>query len=61
MSMRASAELRTGAVPEGSKLQAPTKQFIWFEHSGHVPYDFESTRLNTVIVDKVLAETVAQQ
>jgi proline iminopeptidase len=24
-----------------NKLQAPGKQFIWFEHWGHPPYDFE--------------------
>jgi pimeloyl-ACP methyl ester carboxylesterase len=40
-----------------NKLQAPTKEFIWFEHSGHVPYDFEPSRFNALMVDKVLAET----
>jgi pimeloyl-ACP methyl ester carboxylesterase len=41
-----------------NKLQAPGKQFIWFEHSGHPPYDFEPTRFNALMVDKVLAETL---
>jgi hypothetical protein len=40
-----------------NKLQAPGKQFIWFEHSGHPPYDFEPTRFNALMLDKVLAET----
>jgi pimeloyl-ACP methyl ester carboxylesterase len=44
-----------------NKLQAPGKQFIWFEHSGHPPYDFEPTRFNAFMVDKVLAETWTQQ
>jgi len=44
-----------------NKLQAPSKQFIWFEHSGHPLYDFEPTRFNAFMVDKVLAETWTQQ
>jgi pimeloyl-ACP methyl ester carboxylesterase len=36
-------------------LQAPRKEFIWFEHSGHTPWTSEPTKFTDVIVNKVLA------
>jgi pimeloyl-ACP methyl ester carboxylesterase len=37
------------------RLQAPHKEFIWFEHSGHTPWTSEPTKFTDVIVNKVLA------
>lgn len=38
-------------------LDAPHKELIWFEHSGHNPWVTESDRFVDVTVNKVLAET----
>jgi pimeloyl-ACP methyl ester carboxylesterase len=38
-------------------LQAPHKEIIWFEHSGHTPWTREPDRFVEVIVNKVLKET----
>ena len=38
-------------------LDAPHKQIVWFEHSGHTPWVSESERFVQVMVDTVLAET----
>jgi pimeloyl-ACP methyl ester carboxylesterase len=38
-------------------LDAPHKEIIWFEHSGHTPWVSESDRFVQVMVDTVLAET----
>jgi len=38
-------------------LDAPHKQIVWFEHSGHTPWVSESDRFVQAMVDTVLAET----
>jgi pimeloyl-ACP methyl ester carboxylesterase len=38
-------------------LDAPHKQIVWFEHSGHTPWVSESDRFVRVIVDTVLEQT----
>ena len=38
-------------------LDAPHKEIIWFEHSGHSPWIDESGKLYDVMVNKVLPET----
>lgn len=38
-------------------LNAPYKEFIWFEYSGHNPWVTESTEFVDVVVNKVLSET----
>lgn len=38
-------------------LNAPHKEFIWFEYSGHNPWVTESTEFVDVVVNKVLSET----
>jgi pimeloyl-ACP methyl ester carboxylesterase len=38
-------------------LQAPHKELIWFDHSGHNPWVSESAAFVDVVVNKVLAET----
>jgi pimeloyl-ACP methyl ester carboxylesterase len=38
-------------------LDAPHKQIVWFEHSGHTPWVHESARFVQVMADKVLAQT----
>jgi pimeloyl-ACP methyl ester carboxylesterase len=38
-------------------LDAPHKELIWFEHSGHNPWVTESTRFIDMIVNKILTET----
>lgn len=38
-------------------LEAPHKQIVWFEHSGHTPWVSESERFMQVMVDTVLAQT----
>lgn len=40
-----------------NKLQAPTKELIWFENSGHSPLYYEPSKFNGLLVSKVLAET----
>jgi pimeloyl-ACP methyl ester carboxylesterase len=38
-------------------LEAPHKELIWFERSGHNPWVTESARFADVVVNKVLAQT----
>jgi len=38
-------------------LEAPHKEIVWFEHSGHNPWISESDRFVQVMVDTVLAQT----
>jgi pimeloyl-ACP methyl ester carboxylesterase len=38
-------------------LNAPHKELIWFEHSGHNPWVTESAAFVDVVVNKVLPET----
>jgi len=38
-------------------LEAPHKEIVWFEHSGHNPWVSESARFVEVMVDTVLAQT----
>ncbi len=38
-------------------LDAPHKEIVWFEHSGHTPWVHESTRFVQVMVDTVLGQT----
>jgi pimeloyl-ACP methyl ester carboxylesterase len=38
-------------------LQAPHKQIVWFERSGHTPWVSEADRFVQVMVDTVLAQT----
>ena len=38
-------------------LEAPHKEIVWFEHSGHTPWVSESDRFVQVMVDTVLAQT----
>jgi pimeloyl-ACP methyl ester carboxylesterase len=38
-------------------LNAPHKEIVWFEHSGHTPWVSESGRFVQVVVDTVLAQT----
>ncbi len=40
-----------------SLLEAPHKEIVWFEHSGHTPWVHESGRFVQVMVDTVLAQT----
>jgi pimeloyl-ACP methyl ester carboxylesterase len=40
-------------------LDAPHKEIVWFEHSGHTPWVHESERFVQVMVDTVLAQTQA--
>ncbi len=39
------------------RLEAPHKEIVWFEHSGHTPWVSESSRFVDVMVDTVLAQT----
>jgi pimeloyl-ACP methyl ester carboxylesterase len=41
-------------------LDAPHKEIVWFEHSGHNPWVSESDRFAEVMVDTVLAQTQGQ-
>jgi pimeloyl-ACP methyl ester carboxylesterase len=41
-------------------LDAPHKQIVWFEHSGHTPWVSESARFVQVMADTVLAQTQQQ-
>lgn len=48
----------TGLVEQyAAGLQAPHKEIVWFEHSGHTPWVSESGRFVAVMVDTVLAQT----
>jgi pimeloyl-ACP methyl ester carboxylesterase len=38
-------------------LDAPHKEIVWFEHSGHTPWVHESARFVQEMVDTVLAQT----
>lgn len=38
-------------------LDAPNKEIVWFEHSGHTPWVSESDRFVEAMVDTVLAQT----
>jgi pimeloyl-ACP methyl ester carboxylesterase len=38
-------------------LQAPHKEIVWFEHSGHTPWTREPDRFVEVVVNNVLKET----
>ncbi|KNY30331.1 alpha/beta fold hydrolase [Pseudobacteroides cellulosolvens] len=38
-------------------LEAPKKEFIWFEYSAHFPFYEEPETFNSVLIDKVLAQT----
>ena len=38
-------------------LQAPHKEIVWFEHSGHTPWISESARFVDVVVNRVLPAT----
>lgn len=38
-------------------LEAPHKEIVWFEHSGHTPWTREPERFVDVVVNKVLVET----
>jgi len=38
-------------------LDAPDKDFIWFERSGHNPWVTEPSRFVDVMVNKILKET----
>jgi pimeloyl-ACP methyl ester carboxylesterase len=39
-------------------LEAPHKEIVWFEHSGHTPWVSESDRFVQTMVDTVLAQTL---
>ena len=40
-------------------LEAPRKQLIWFEHSGHNPMHEDAARFNALMVDVLRAQEVA--
>ena len=40
-------------------LEAPHKEIVWFEHSGHTPWVSESSRFVEVMVNTVLAQNDA--
>jgi pimeloyl-ACP methyl ester carboxylesterase len=42
-------------------LDAPHKEIVWFEHSGHTPWVSESDRFVQAMVDKVLAQQAASR
>lgn len=39
-------------------LEAPHKEMVWFENSGHFPNLAEADRYQTMLIEKVLAETL---
>lgn len=41
-------------------LEAPHKEIVWFENSGHTPWVSESDRFVQAMVDTVLAQTAAR-
>jgi pimeloyl-ACP methyl ester carboxylesterase len=42
-------------------LDAPHKEIVWFEHSGHTPWVSESDRFVQAMVDTVLAQQAASR
>jgi pimeloyl-ACP methyl ester carboxylesterase len=38
-------------------IEAPQKEFIWFDYSAHFPFYEEPQVFNSVLIDKVLAQT----
>lgn len=42
-----------------NQLTAPTKEIVWFEHSGHSPWTSETDRFIEVVVQEILPETAA--
>jgi proline iminopeptidase len=48
---------RSLAVDWFSRLQAPSKRLIWFQHSGHNPQFEEAGRFQEVMVNTVLQDT----
>ncbi len=42
-------------------LDAPHKEIVWFEHSGHTPWVSESDRFVQAVVDRVLAQQAASR
>jgi len=42
-------------------LQAPHKEIIWFEHSGHTPWVSESERFVEVLVNEVMVDPQSQE
>lgn len=40
-----------------NQLKAPSKEFIWFENSGHMLNTEESEKFNEILINKVLKET----
>lgn len=42
-------------------LDAPHKEIVWFEHSGHTPWVSESDRFVQAVVDTVLAQQAASR
>lgn len=41
------------------RLEAPRKELIWFEHSGHCPLFEEPQRFQEVIIDRLLTGTIS--
>lgn len=41
------------------RLDAPHKEIVWFEHSGHTPWVSEADRFVQAVVDRVLTASVA--
>ena len=37
-----------------NKLQAPIKEIIWFENSGHGPLEEEPEKFNKVMIEKLI-------
>jgi len=44
-----------------TKLNAPHKELIWFEHSGHNPWVTEASRFADVVINKILTDTYPNQ
>jgi len=40
------------------KLEAPKKEFVWFENSAHFPFYEEPQKFNNIMINKVLPETM---
>lgn len=41
-------------------LDAPHKEIVWFEHSGHTPWTREPGKFVEVVVNKILPETISR-